>query len=43
MVKRLAAIWETWAGSLGHEDPLENKMGTHSSTLPGKSQDERTW
>ena len=24
---------ETWAGSLGREDPLEKEMATHSGTL----------
>ena len=33
MVKNLPAVWETWAWSLGWEDPLEEDMGTHSSTL----------
>ena len=25
------AIWGTWVWSLGHEDPLEKEMATHSS------------
>ena len=33
MVKRLAAIWETWVWSLGWEDVLEKEMATHSSML----------
>ena len=33
MVKNLPAMWETWVRSLGWEDPLEEGMGTHSSTL----------
>ena len=33
MVKNLPAIWETWVGSLGWEDPLEEGMATHSSIL----------
>ena len=33
MVKNLPAVWETWVRSLGWEDPLEEKMATHSSTL----------
>ena len=37
MVKRLPTMRETWVQSLGQEDPLENKMTTHSSTLPGES------
>ena len=31
--KRLPAMWETWAQSLGWEDPLEKEMATHSSIL----------
>ena len=33
MIKRLPAMQETWVLSLGHEDPLEKEMATHSSTL----------
>ena len=33
MVKNLPAMQETWIQSLGHEDPLEKGMVTHSSTL----------
>ena len=33
MVKNLPAVWETWVRSLGGEDPLEQGMATHSSTL----------
>ena len=32
-VKRLPAMLEPWAQSLGGEDPLEKEMATHSSTL----------
>ena len=32
-VKNLPAIWETWVGHLGWEDPLEGGMATHSSIL----------
>ena len=32
-VKNLPAMWETWAGSLGWADPLEEGMATHSSIL----------
>ena len=28
-------LQETWDGSLGWEDPLEEEMATHSSILPG--------
>ena len=28
---------EVWVRSLGWEDPLEEKMATHSSILAGKS------
>ena len=31
--KNLPAMWETWAGSLGWEDPLEKGKATHSSIL----------
>ena len=30
-LKRLPAMWETQVRSLGREDPLEEKMATHSS------------
>ena len=33
MVKNLPAMQETWARSLGWEDPLEKRMATHSSIL----------
>ena len=33
MVKRRPTMWETWVPSLGHEDPLEKEMATHSSPL----------
>ena len=33
VVKNLPAMWETWVGSLGWEDPLENGMATHYSIL----------
>ena len=36
MVKRLPAMLETWVPSLGWEDPLEQEMATHSSTLAWK-------
>ena len=36
MVKRLTIMRETWAQSLGWEDPLEKEMATHSSTLAWK-------
>ena len=32
-VKRLPAMWESWARSLGRKDPLEKEMATHSSIL----------
>ena len=35
-VKHLLAMRETWVWSLGREDPLENEMATHSSTLAWK-------
>ena len=33
VVKNLHAVQETWVRSLGQEDPLEEGMATHSSTL----------
>ena len=35
-VKNLPAVQETWVRSLGWEDPLEEGMATHSSTLAWK-------
>ena len=32
-VNNPSAMWETWAPSLGGEDPLEKRMTTHSSFL----------
>ena len=36
VVKNLPAMQETWARSLGWEDPLEEEMVTHSSILACK-------
>ena len=36
MVKSLPAMQETWVWSLGEEDPLEEGMAPHSSTLAWK-------
>ena len=33
LVKNLPAMWETWVGSLGWDDPLEKGKATHSSML----------
>ena len=33
LAKKLPAMWETWVLSLGWEDPLEKRKGTHSSIL----------
>ena len=33
LVKNLPAMLETWVSSLGHENPLEKRMATHSSIL----------
>ena len=35
-VKRLSAMWTTQVQSLGWEDPLEEEMATHLSTLAWK-------
>ena len=32
-IKSLPAMWETWVGSLGWEDPLEKGKATHASIL----------
>ena len=32
-VKNLPIVQETWRLSLGWDDPLENRMATHSSIL----------
>ena len=37
MVKNLPAMRETWFGSLGREDPLEEGRATHSSILAGRT------
>ena len=29
-------MWETWAESLGREDPLDKEMATHSTVLAWK-------
>ena len=36
MVKHLPTMWKTQVRSLGLEDPLENEIATHSSTLAWK-------
>ena len=36
-VKNLPAVQETWVQSLGWEDPLEEGIATHSSTLAWRS------
>ena len=36
VIKKLPAIQETWVWSLAWEDPLEEKMATHSSILAWK-------
>ena len=33
LVKNLPAMWETWALSLGWEDPLERGKAAHSNIL----------
>ena len=44
IVKNPPAMWETWVGSLGWEDPLEEGMATHSSILAWRiSMDRGTW
>ena len=41
-VKRLSTMRETWVRAAGWEDPLEEEMAIHSSTLPGKSHGQRS-
>ena len=36
IVKNLPAMWKTQLQSLGHEDPLEKGMVTHSSILASR-------
>ena len=36
ILKHPPTTWETWVQSLDQEDPLENEMATHSSTLAWK-------
>ena len=37
-------MWETWVGSLGHEDPLEKEMATHSKYSHLENfMDRRSW
>ena len=42
MVKNLSAMQETQVRSLGQEDPLEEEMVTHSSTLAWESHGPRS-
>ena len=43
-VKNLPAMQETWAWSLGWEDPLEKGMATHSSILAWRTlMDKGSW
>ena len=42
MVKSLPAMQETCVQSLGSKDSLEKAMATHSSTLPGESNGQRS-
>ena len=37
MVKNPPAMQDTWFPSLGHEDPLEKEMATHSSILSSRN------
>ena len=42
-VKNLQAMWETWVRFLDWEDPLEEGMATHSSTLAWRIPMDRVW
>ena len=35
-LKHLSTMWETWVPSLGQEEPLEEEMAMHSSTIAWK-------
>ena len=37
-----SSMWETWVGSLGWQDPLEESMATNSVFLPGESPGQRS-
>ena len=41
-VKHPPAMQETWVRSLGWKDPLEKEMATHSVSLSGKSQRQKS-
>ena len=41
MVKNLLAVWETWVGPLGWEDPLEEGMAAHSGILAWRIRTDR--
>ena len=43
MVKNPPAMRETWVGSLGWEDPLEEGMATHSSILAWRILEDPGW
>ena len=43
MVKNLPAMWETWVRPLGREDPLEKRMGIHSSILAWRILERGAW
>jgi len=36
VIKNLLSMQQTWVQSLGWEDPLEEGMASHSSTLAGR-------
>ena len=42
MIKNLPAVQETWARSLGWEDPLEKKWQSSPVFLPGKFHGQRS-
>ena len=41
-VKNPPAMWETWAPSLGWEDPLEKRAATHPVFWPGEFHEQRS-
>ena len=42
MVKNVPAMWETWVGFLGREEPLEREWQPNPVFLPGKSHGQRS-
>ena len=43
MVKNLPAMWETWAGALSQEDPLQKGMDPLQYSCLGNLMDRGAW